>query len=103
MDREDAGPPARVERWHVGKEIPLTLVFLIIVQTVGFIFWLASLSNKVDRAIEALQEFKGERYAKEDARRDFRLVEQLNDAQNIRLEDHERRIRDLEAAVRSRR
>ena len=38
----------RVRGWHVGKEIPLAIIIVIIIQTAGVIWWAASTSAKVD-------------------------------------------------------
>jgi hypothetical protein len=35
-------------KWHVGKEIPVTVILALALQTGGFVWWLASLSAKVE-------------------------------------------------------
>ena len=38
----------RPDRWHVGKEIPLALIFALFVQTAGWVWWAATQSAKLD-------------------------------------------------------
>jgi hypothetical protein len=40
--------PNRSEPWHFDKKVPLTLMFFMLVQTIGVIWWAASLSTRVD-------------------------------------------------------
>lgn len=87
------------QRWHVGKEMPLTLLIAIIVQTGGGIWWLAQLSAKIDNAIATLSEFRVERYTRDDARRDREFISALIEQQRQRDSEHERRMTALEAAV----
>lgn len=39
-------------KWHLAKEIPVTLLVMVAIQTGGFIWWLASLSAKVEEGIK---------------------------------------------------
>lgn len=39
------------ERWHVGKEIPLAMVVMILTQTFGIVWWASAINNRVE-AIE---------------------------------------------------
>jgi len=91
------------QRWHVGKEIPLVLLFGLLVQTGGGIWWAASLSAKIDAAIATISEFKAERYTKDDARRDRELFLSLVEQQRQADREHERRITSAEEALRMRR
>lgn len=85
------------DKWHVGKEIPIAVLFAVLVQTAGGIWWAASLSAKIDSAIATIAEFRAERYTKEDARRDRELILQIIEAQRQRDLEHERRLADVEA------
>ena len=38
----------RRRHWHVGKEIPIATIIVLVAQTVGVIWWAASTSAKVD-------------------------------------------------------
>ena len=86
------------ERWHVGKEVPIAVLFTLVVQTGGGIWWLAQLSAKIDSAISTLAEFRIERYTREDARRDLELVMAVIEQQRQRDQDLERRMALVEAA-----
>lgn len=86
----------RTERWHIGKEIPLAVLLMLFVQTGGGIWWLAQVSAKIDYAIQTMEEFKRERYTREDARRDGDLMVNRIEAQRARDLEHERRLDTLE-------
>ena len=90
-------------RWHLGREIPLALLFALIVQTCGGIWWAANLTAKVDRALDALAEFKAERYTKEDARRDRELLMQIVEGLRHNDSEHARRIAAIEEKTEQRR
>ena len=79
-------------KWHVDKQVLIAVLFTLMVQTGGGIWWLAQVSSKIDYAIAAMQEFKAERYTREDARRDRELVQQ-------RDLEHERRLTSIEAQI----
>ena len=83
-------------RWHVGKEIPLALIVALFLQTAGGIWWAAGLTAKVDRALEALAEFRQERYTKDDARRDRELLMQIVDGLRQHDNEHDRRLGAIE-------
>lgn len=85
--------------WHIAREIPIALVAAVVLQTVGGAMWLASLSNKVDAAIESLREFKVDRYTKEDARNDREYNKLLMQTLQIRDVELERRIQNMEAML----
>lgn len=38
----------RVKQWHIGKEIPIAVIVVLILQTAGVIWWAASTSVKVE-------------------------------------------------------
>lgn len=80
------------ERWHVGKEVPLVLIAAVLVQTAGGIWWMAQMSSELKTAVASLQEFKTERYTREDARRDRELQEQKFQTMQTRDQELERRI-----------
>lgn len=98
------GPERRAPgKWHIGKEIPIAVLFAVLAQTCGGIWWAASLSAKIDAAIAQLAEYKAERYTKDDARRDRELFLQLVEQQRQADREHERRLSLVEDATRSRR
>lgn len=98
---EDSGEERRVrdrrkEYWHVGKEIPLALIVVVLIQTGGGIWWASALSSKLDSALMTLAEFKAERYTRDDGRRDREFIGVL--LEQIRAKDIEieRRMEKLE-------
>lgn len=84
------------DRWHVGKEIPIAFVVITIVQTAVFIAWFsdkaARQETKLDNLTEVVRELRGDRYTREDARRDRELAAQRDN-------EHDRRLGALEAQV----
>ncbi len=68
------------ERWHVGKEIPLALLFAVFCQTIGFVYWLASFSATVTNQLENLSfqlaAVNADKYTKTDAQKDGALYMQ---------------------------
>ena len=77
----------REEKWHVGKEIPLALIFILILQTGGWVWWAATQSAKLDYLASMMSEFKSAQYTREDARRDLDMV----------FERHKTNVRRLDA------
>lgn len=92
----------QTDRWHIGKEVPLAVLFMLLVQTGGGIWWLAQMSSKIDRALDTLAEFKAERFTKEDARRERELMFTLIDQIRVRDVEMERRLAQLEINVNNR-
>lgn len=70
----------RKESWHVGKEIPLALLFAIFLQTAGAIWWAASFSATVTQKLDNLSyqvaSLTADKYSQHDAARDFALVDE---------------------------
>ena len=79
----------RREGWHVGKEIPLAIIFAIAVQTMGAIWWAATLSAKLDDLSYQVASINADKYTKTDAEKDQKYF-------NQRQTDVERRITNLE-------
>lgn len=86
-------------RWHVGKEIPLALVGALLLQTVGLVWSIAGLYNRVDNLVIITNKMENERYTKEDARRDRDIVNMVIDAQRQRDNEQERRIAIVESLL----
>ena len=84
------------ERWHIGKEVPITFVATIFVQTLIFVWAASGLYAKVENVVDQLKTFAIERYTKEDARRDKELQLLLLDALKNRDMEIERRVLKLE-------
>jgi hypothetical protein len=82
-------PNPRSERWHVGKEIPLAIIFAISVQTLGGVWFAATYVAKIDTLTSLMSEFKATQYTQDDARRD-------KEATTARTNDLVRRVEKLE-------
>lgn len=94
-DEMDRRRPEK-ERWHIGKEVPITFVATIFVQTLIFVWAASGLYTKVENVVEQLRTFAIERYTKEDARRDKELMLLVVDALKTRDNEMERRVLKLE-------
>jgi hypothetical protein len=83
--------PKKVQRehWHIGKEIPIMLIFAILIQTAGGIWWAATLTNKLDNLVTQLSDIKQESYSKIDAAKDIELM-------NFKISDLSNRLNRLE-------
>lgn len=75
--------------WHVGKEIPLAMLFAILVQSGAAIWWAATLSAKLDDLSYQVAALSAEKYTKSDAEKDQRYFIQ-------RFDDVDRRISYIE-------
>ena len=84
-------PPKDINnKWHVGKEIPLAMIFGLLFQTAGVIWWAASLSGKIDSLAEHVAELKSDKRLQENSFKDIAVIEQ-------RVISNERRILLLES------
>lgn len=84
--------PQRDERWHVGKEIPLVLIFMLFVQTAGWIWWAATQSAKLDTLTAMMADFRSSQYTTNDARRDQEIT-------FARHKENARRIESIESTL----
>lgn len=82
------------ERWHIGKEIPIAIIFAFVVQTCAGIWFAATYVAKIDTLTGLMSEFKASQYTSTDARRDsdialsrhkdlLRRVERLEGSRNM--------------------
>lgn len=62
------------DRWHVGKEVPIALLFAMLVQTGGWIWWAATMSAKIDGLALQVTSMYAEKYTQSDAQKDKALV-----------------------------
>ena len=85
-DQHRLGPPHAPPRdgWHIAREVPITLILTMFLQTAAGVWALAQMSARLDAAIETVKELKTERYTREDARRDRELMTQLFAAMQLR-------------------
>ena len=74
-------------KWHVGKEIPLAMIFTLIIQTCTVVWWAAGINSKLEFLTYQVAEFKSDRYTASDARRDIALLNQRIDSGDRRCED----------------
>ena len=81
--------PPKPDRWHVGKEIPLALISVLILQSFTAIWWAAQQTVKLDNLINMVMDFRQTQYTQEDARRD-------TEANIARHSENKRRIEALE-------
>ena len=79
----------KVEQWHVGKEIPLAMIFGMLIQSAGVVWWAATLSGKIDNLAEQVIELKSERNNHALTMRDLAVLQQ-------RVEANERRMLAIE-------
>lgn len=99
-DDDEATPKRRrTDPWHIAHDIPVALMLTLALQTAGAIWWASGLSSKLDRAIEQIQEFKQDRYTKEDGRRDQALLFQMLEGLRQSDRDLERRVVNCEQSI----
>jgi hypothetical protein len=84
------------EPWHAVFDIPVALILTIGVQSAGAVWWASGVTSKLDRAIEQIQEYKADRYTKEDGRRDQALLFQMLESLRQSDRDLERRVLNCE-------
>lgn len=80
----------RTDRWHVGREIPLAVIFAITMQTMGGIWFAATYVAKIDTLTSLMSEFQATQYTQADAIRD-------KESNSARTNDLVRRIERLES------
>lgn len=99
IDAEEDGvqqKDRRREYWHVGKEIPIALIVVVLLQTGGGVWWAAGMSAKLDSALLTLADFRAERYTKDDGRRDREVLMLMLDTIRSKDVEIERRMHKLE-------
>lgn len=77
-------------RWHVGKEIPLALIFAMFMQSGAWIWWAATQSAKLDTLTAMISDFRAAQYTQNDARRDMEIM-------LARHQENRRRIEQIES------
>ena len=74
------------DKWHVGKEIPLALIFAIVGQTAIGVWWAATQSAKLDNLTAMVDSFRASQYTTSDARRDMELMLERDRALSKRID-----------------
>jgi hypothetical protein len=64
------------DSWHVGKEIPIAMLFAIFLQTAGAIWWAATMSTKLDDLSYQVAALTADKYSQHDAVRDQALIDE---------------------------
>jgi hypothetical protein len=82
----------RSNRWHVGKEIPLAIIFAITIQTMGGVWFAATYVAKIDTLTTLVSEFRATQYTQADASRDKEVYSE-------RYGEMLRRIERIESGV----
>ncbi len=86
-------------KWHLGKEIPLPLIFAVVVQSIGIVWWARGLTSEVARLTDQIREQKEERYTQADARKDRDWLNLLIQGSREREAETLRRINNIEQDV----
>ncbi len=86
-------------RWSIDHKIPVTLILTLILQTGAGVVFFTNLSNKVDKALELMAEFRAERYTKDDARRDRELYQAMLGTAAARDIEIDRRLDMIEREI----
>jgi predicted ATP-dependent protease len=97
--QQDSTAAAPADRWHVGKEVPLTLLFGMLLQVVIAAMFISDLKNEIKITAQRVEEIWRDRYTRLDAAKDSEVARARDEAMALRLEDHERRLRAIEAAA----
>lgn len=77
------------ESWHVGKEIPIAMLFAIFLQTTGAIWWAATMSSKLDSLSYQVAALTADKYSQQDALKDQALILQKISSVEKRIENME--------------
>lgn len=82
-------------RWHVGREIPVAVMFTLLVQTGGVVWWAANITAKLESLTVQVQELRAVKYTAADAVRDQALLLQRVDSLDRRLSIVETQVREV--------
>lgn len=76
----------RDDKWHVGKEIPVAVILAFFLQTVGAVWWAATLTAKIDELGYQVAALTMDKYTQNDAKRDQALILQRMSSTELRVE-----------------
>lgn len=86
-------PTHQKESWHVGKEIPIAMLFAVAIQTGGALWWAASFSATVTAKLDSLSmqvaALTADKYSMHDAEKDQALVNEKLDNLKTRMDKME--------------
>lgn len=95
--QKDAAHYRRVEdKWHIGREIPIAVLIVLLVQTGGAVWWASKMDSRIQTIADQFNRFDIERYTKEDARRDRELFSQMFKTNEILITQFDRRMQNIE-------
>lgn len=94
----DRNPNGR-NGWRLSKDIPISVVGVIIMQTLIAVWFIAGLSNGLSQVVKDNAESKATAYSKEDARHEREFMEQKFLLLQNKDEEITRRIALLEAQL----
>lgn len=86
----------RAERWHVGKEIPIILVFGFLINAAGWVWFAATQTAQLNNLTSLMTEFKAGQYTQADARRDTEIGLTRSANNSRRIDEVVRRVEVLE-------
>ena len=91
------------ERWHVGKEIPLAVLFAFTIQTAGIVWWAATFQAEFKNLVRQVEGIAARQFTQKDgailtAETKLKYVEQ-----DRRLDFLEGRVKELENRIRDKR
>lgn len=86
-------------RWHLSKDVPISILVFLLFQTIGFTVFLTNLSGKVASVADDNVAAKLTAYSKEDARHEREFLEAKFLLFTNKDEEMIRRISLLEGAV----
>lgn len=88
-------------KWHLGKEFPITLVATLILQTFGAIWWASSLSAKVDTLQEKIADIASKQYTNLEAKGSSDLLALRISELDRRLVQNEHNVREIDILLRA--
>lgn len=86
----------RAERWHIGKEVPIILVFGLLLNAAGWIWFAATQTAQLNALTILMAEFRTSQYTQADASRDKENSENRSAYNSRRIDEIVRRVEILE-------
>lgn len=83
------------ERWHVGKEVPIVLICTLIIQTIGVVWWAATISAEVRQVSTELQIVRSNQFTSVEARGLIAINASQNNDQDRRIQVLEQQVREM--------